>query len=58
MWWVAPQLELDPDEADAKYKEIQEAYEILTTPERKMLFDSKPANLVSAQFQPHHLPSS
>ena len=50
-----PQNDLDPEEAEAKYKEIQEAYEIMTTPEKKMLFDSDPKNLVKP---PHPLTNS
>jgi DnaJ family protein C protein 3 len=38
---------LDPEEAEAQYKLIQEANEILTTPELKILFDSDVKNLVS-----------
>jgi len=41
----AAQNDIDPEEAEQKFKEIQEAYDILTDPEKKVMFQSDPKNL-------------
>lgn len=41
----AAQNDIEPEEAEAKFKEIQEAYDVLTDPDKKVMFQSDPKNL-------------